>query len=68
MIQSLMMQGLPVGCFRVGHAPEASEILERRSFSGGAILLLFPLNYNALQGLSKLMRGEEDGSSFRRRG
>ena len=36
-----MMQGLPIGCSHVGHAPEASEILDRRSFSGGAILLVF---------------------------
>ena len=36
-----MMQGLPVGLSHVGHASEALEILDRRSFRGGAIFILF---------------------------
>ena len=66
--EHLVMLGSSLGCSHVGDAPKASEILDRRSFNGGAFWCFFFLNNSALQQLSKLLRGKEDEANSRWRG
>ena len=62
MIQCPQLEAAPVG-----GAQQVRMTLGRSDFKSYAVLILFSLNYNALQQLSKLLWGEEDESSSRRR-